>query len=99
MVSKTKAMEQLTHKMKKIVRTGGPDPKFNKDLAQLQLEYRAANFSDETFQRVLKNVQVNGILYMLFDVFFLFSRGRRGRISRCMQAVCLFSLYARMPIC
>ncbi|VDN43070.1 unnamed protein product, partial [Gongylonema pulchrum] len=57
MVSKTKAAEQLMHKMKRAVRAGGPDPKFNKDLVQLQLEYRAANFSDEAFQRDLKHLQ------------------------------------------
>ncbi|VDN24013.1 unnamed protein product [Gongylonema pulchrum] len=59
MVSKTKAAEQLMHKMKRAVRAGGPDPKFNKDLVQLQLEYRAANFSDEAFQRDLKHLQVS----------------------------------------
>uniref|UniRef100_A0A915PDC7 Transcriptional regulatory protein n=1 Tax=Setaria digitata TaxID=48799 RepID=A0A915PDC7_9BILA len=58
MVNKTKTAEQLMAKMKRIVRTGGPDPKFNKDLVQLQLEYRNANFSDDTFQRALKNVQL-----------------------------------------
>lgn len=58
MVSKTKAAEQLMAKMKRVVRAGGPDLKFNKDLVQLQLEYRNANFPDETFQRALKNAQV-----------------------------------------
>ncbi|KAM3723000.1 Translational activator of cytochrome c oxidase [Dirofilaria immitis] len=57
-VSKTKAAEQLMAKMKRIVRAGGPDLKFNKDLVQLQLEYRHANFSDDAFQRALKNVQL-----------------------------------------
>ncbi|VDO68596.1 unnamed protein product [Onchocerca flexuosa] len=56
--NKAKAAEQLMAKMKRIVRAGGPDLKFNKDLVQLQLEYRNANFSDDAFQRALKNVQV-----------------------------------------
>lgn len=63
MVSKTKAAEQLMAKMKRIIRAGGPDLKFNKDLVQLQLEYRNANFSDETFQRALKNAQVRVLHY------------------------------------
>ncbi|VDM11125.1 unnamed protein product [Wuchereria bancrofti] len=61
MVNKTKTAEQLMAKMKRIVRTGGPDLKFNKDLVQLQLEYRNANFPDETFQRALKNVQLQPV--------------------------------------
>ncbi|VDK89331.1 unnamed protein product [Onchocerca ochengi] len=56
--SKAKAAEQLMAKMKRIVRAGGPDLKFNKDLVQLQLEYRNANFSDDAFQRALKNAQL-----------------------------------------
>uniref|UniRef100_A0A0R3S290 Translational activator of cytochrome c oxidase 1 n=1 Tax=Elaeophora elaphi TaxID=1147741 RepID=A0A0R3S290_9BILA len=59
--NKTKAAEQLMAKMKRVVRAGGPDLKFNKDLMQLQLEYRNANFSDDTFQRALKNVQLQPI--------------------------------------
>ncbi|VDM98316.1 unnamed protein product [Thelazia callipaeda] len=61
MVHKTKVSEQLMMKMKRVVRAGGPDPKFNKDLVQLQLEYRNANFSDDNFQRALKNVQMQQV--------------------------------------
>ncbi|CAG9529811.1 unnamed protein product [Cercopithifilaria johnstoni] len=61
MISKTRAAEQLMAKMKRVVRAGGPDPKFNKDLVQLQLEYRNANFPDETFQRALKNAQLQPV--------------------------------------
>ncbi|VDK76345.1 unnamed protein product [Litomosoides sigmodontis] len=68
MVTKTKAAEQLMAKMKRIVRAGGPDLKFNKDLVQLQLEYRNANFSDEAFQRALKSAQMRPVKSSKFTV-------------------------------
>ncbi|EFO22235.2 hypothetical protein LOAG_06251 [Loa loa] len=61
MISKTRTAEQLMAKMKRIVRAGGPDLKFNKDLVQLQLEYRNSNFSDAAFQRALKNAQLQPV--------------------------------------
>ncbi|KAL4003328.1 Transcriptional regulator family protein [Acanthocheilonema viteae] len=68
MVNKNKVAEQLMAKMKRVVRTGGPDPKFNKDLVQLQLEYRNANFSDESFQRALKNAQLKPVRTAKFTI-------------------------------